>query len=262
VRFNAYADGSWLYSQCAPGGILANRMEFPENRFRLDFGRLLTLFARQLEVRLGNGERVEAESLYFYTAIFAIPDDPDPEWPDVSAIRRRTESRRLFAADAVAAGFSDDGIFSVPLRPWIIEKLEDRRYQEKMVDTSLVARLVEQSIADPERLHVLISGDLDMLPAIKTVVPRYTETIILATTHPDQYVRREAQSSFRLNQFDFRYDPIYLDQSIEKFAGGEHIYRCSNARCNRVFSRPRPIPAGRNPVCKPCNDTREAIAPR
>src|SRR5262249_17334279 len=47
------------------------------------------------------------------------------------------------------------------LRGWIVEWLRERRYQEKMVDTSLVGRLVEQAIADPTRLHVMISGDLD-----------------------------------------------------------------------------------------------------
>lgn len=264
MKFNVYVDGTWLFNQCLPGRILANRMEFPENSFRLDFGRLLDLFVSELGTRVaenGNEPTVEIGSLYFYTAIFTVPDEPEPDWPDVSAIRRGSEFRRRFANDAIAAGFSDEGVFSVPLRTWIIEKLVDRRYQEKMVDTSLVARLVEQAITDPDRLHVMISGDLDMLPAIRTVVPSYTETVVLATTHPDQYVRGEAQSSFRLNQFDFRFEPIYLDQSVEKIAQGENVYRCSNQRCNRVFTRPRPIPAGRSPVCKPCNDARTVVIP-
>jgi hypothetical protein len=52
-----------------------------------------------------------------------------------------------------------------------------------MVHTSLVARLIEQAIADPQRFHVLITGDLDMIPAIRTIVADYTETVVLVTTH-------------------------------------------------------------------------------
>jgi hypothetical protein len=260
MEFNVYIDGTWLFNQCAPGRIFANRMEFPENRFRLDFSHLLELIADELGERLAaagvSQTTPERGALYFYTAIFNVPAETDPDWGNTDDIRRGSEARRRFADDAVDAGFSDEGIFDVPLRAWIVERLRERRYQEKMVDTSLVARLVEQAIADPDRLHVLISGDLDMLPAIGTVVPRYTETVVLATTHPDQYVRGEAQSSFRLNQFAFRYDPIYLEQGLERLVAGEYVYRCSNPRCNRVFTRPRPIPARSNPICKPCNDAR------
>lgn len=90
-----------------------------------------------------------AAGLYFYTAIFQIPAEPDPEWGEIEDIRRRTEARRRFADDAVAMGFSEEGIFNVPLRGWIVERLRQGKYQEKMVDTSLVTRLVEQAIADP-----------------------------------------------------------------------------------------------------------------
>jgi hypothetical protein len=255
MEFNVYIDGSWLFSQCAPDRIFANRMEFPESRFRLDFFRLLNLLADDLSRGVADAgvsqDPVAFGSLYFYTAIFDIPPEPDPEWGDIDGIRRGSEARRRFADEAIAAGFSSEGVFTVPLRGYVVRRLREGRYQEKMVDTSLVARLVEQAISDPERLHVLISGDLDMLPAIRTVVPSYTETVVLATTHPDQYHRGEAQSSFRLNQFDFRFDPIYLDQALERLVQGEHVYRCSNRRCNAIFTRAIPIPARSNPVCKP-----------
>lgn len=125
-----------------------------------------------------------------------------------------------------------------------------------MVDTSVVARLVEQAVGDHERLHVVVSGDLDMLPAVKTVVPDYTDKVVLASTHPDQYVRGEAQSAFRLAQFPFRYEPIYLERMVDRIVGGDYIYRCSNPRCNRLFVRQRPIPRGANPLCKPCSEAR------
>jgi hypothetical protein len=260
MKFNVYIDGTWLFYQCAPGNILANRMEFPDNRFPLDFSRLLETFRGQLTERVaatgGEPAALDTGSLYFYTAIFDIPDTPEPEWPDIDEVRRNAEARWRFASGALNAGFDREGIFKVPLRLWIIERLRERRYQEKMVDTSVVARLVEQSIADPERLHLLVSGDLDMLPAIRTVVPDYTDRVVLACTHPDQYNRGEAQSAFRLAHFGFRYDPIFLERSIEGILGGDHVYRCSNPRCSRFFVRPRPVPRGANPICKPCSDTR------
>jgi hypothetical protein len=261
MEFNIYVDGSWLFKQCGANGIFANRMEFPDTPFRLDFARLVNVLVAQLGQRaVGSGSGPDAAALYFYTAIFRIPDEPDPEWGDIEYIRRNSEARRRFADSAVAAGFSDEGIFDVPLRGWLVERLRDRRYQEKMVDTSVVARLVEQAITDPLRLDVLISGDLDMLPAIRTVVPDYTETVVLATTHPDQYAPGEGQSSFRLNQFPFQYAPIYLERHVEDFVSGTHVYQCSNARCNRIFVRTRAIPKRSNPLCKPCNDARVAAA--
>jgi hypothetical protein len=255
VLFNVYIDGSWLFKQCGANGILANRMEFPESNFRLDFQRLLSMFEQALSVDLG-GEVVEADRLYLYTAIFSVPEVPDPEWGDIAFIQGNTFARRRFAESAVAAGFDPQGIFDVPLRGWIVEKVREHRYQEKMVDTSVVARLVEQAIRDPERLHVLVTGDTDMLPAISTVVPEYTQTVVLATTHPDQYNPGDAQSSFRLNQFDFRFGPIYLERHVEEIVHGAYVYRCSNPGCQRVFIRHDPIPAKANPVCKPCHEGR------
>jgi hypothetical protein len=62
-------DGSWLFSQCGPGHIFANRMEYPDNRFKFDFGRLLDLLAEELQERvaaagLDDGSMTPA-SLYF-----------------------------------------------------------------------------------------------------------------------------------------------------------------------------------------------------
>jgi hypothetical protein len=230
-------------------------MEFPDTSFRIDFTRLLGAMGKALSEAF-DGEAIVPGNLYFYTAIFSIPDTPDPEWGDISFIANSTFARRKFSDSAVQAGFDPGGIFDVPLRAWVVEKLRDRRYQEKMVDTSVVARLVEQAICDPERLHVLITGDTDMLPAISTVVPKYTETVILASTHPDQYNPSDAQSSFRLNQFEFRTGPIYLERLAEEMVQGDFVYRCSNPLCQRIFTRHAAIPSHANPFCKPCHEQR------
>jgi hypothetical protein len=209
VLFNVYIDGSWLFKQCGANGILSSRMEYPDNAFHLDFRKLLACLASTLGGE--TGQPVDPSNLYFYTAIFEIPDQANPEWGDIGWLRNSTAARMRFAQSATDAGFDPDGTYHVPLRTWMLEKLRDRRYQEKMVDTSVVARTVQQVIADPNRLHVIISGDLDMLPAISTVVPQYTDSVVLATTHPDQYNPGEAQSSFKLNLFDFKYGPVYLE---------------------------------------------------
>ncbi len=236
-------------------GFFASFMEFADSPFRLDFSRLLDVLADALSTQVSHSKQhipIEVGDLYFYTAIFDIPDHPDPEWGDIGFIRHGSEARTRFAGAAIDAGFNPDGIFRVPLRGWMVEKLREHRYQEKMVDTSLVARLVEQAIADPSRLHVLISGDVDMLPAISTVVPDYTKTVVLDTTHPAQYEPESAQSSFRLSQFKFNYEPIYLERHVDRLVEGTYIYRCSNPRCQHIFTRPSPVPAYSNPICKPC----------
>ncbi len=266
MEFNVYIDGTWLFNQCAPSRIFANRMELPQaqERFPLDFSRLLNLLAEELTERLGgNGVRRTVPttgSLFFYMAIFDIPPDPDPAWGDIETIRRGSVARRQFAGEAIAAGFSPDGVFTVQLRGWIVNKVRERRYQEKMVDTSLVGRLVERAIAgDRELLHVVISGDIDILPAITTVVPDYTERVVLAITHPDAYDRAEAQTSFGLNEFRFEYEPIYLERDIGQLLPDYH-YRCSNRNCQRDFVRERPIPSGENPFCRSCRYARPTRA--
>jgi hypothetical protein len=189
------------------------------------------------------------------TALFEIPDDPDPEWAaDAESMRPSIDARRRFAYEAVDAGFDSEGIFRVPLRGWIIERVKARRYQEKMVDTAVVARLVERSITEPAILHVLLSGDSDMIPAIQTVVPNYSETVVVACTHPDQYLPQDQQSSYRLAQFDLQREPIYLDRLVDRIVEGDYVYRCCNPRCNAIFARPKPIPARANPTCRPCHE--------
>ncbi|WP_140853504.1 NYN domain-containing protein [Myxococcus xanthus] len=259
MRFNVYVDGSWLFKQCGPEKLLANRMEFPTQSFRLDFQKLLGLLGKELSERIGDKDKIDGPGdLFFYTALFVMPDEVDPEWPDISVIRRGVEARERFISEAKQAGFQDSGIFHVPLRRWMVDKLNERRYQEKMVDTSLVARLVERTINAPDTIHVVVSGDLDMLPGIKTVVPDYSRRVVLLTTHPDQYDRSEAQSSFRLSQFDFEIEPIYIERHVGEIVRGTYPYRCSNKTCGCVFVRERKIPKASNPVCKPCHDRRGA----
>lgn len=78
-------------------------------------------------------------------------------------------------------------------------------------------------------------------------------------THPDTYDRAAAQTSYALNQFRFEYEPFYLERDVERLLPDYH-YQCSNRNCQRYFVRDRAIPAGSDPVCKPCHFARPARA--
>ena len=50
----------------------------------------------------------------------------------------------------------------------------DLRYQEKQVDTTVVALLVRDAIEHPDDCFALVAGDADILPAIQVAYPNYT----------------------------------------------------------------------------------------
>jgi hypothetical protein len=140
------------------------------------------------------------------------------------------------------------------MKGWILEKLRSKRYQEKQVDATVVALLVRSAITRPEDVHVVITGDADVLPAIKVAYPEYSKNVFIATTHPDELTAERRQTSFSLSNFDFEISPYYLQEHAEILMQGEHVYLC--AHCNKVFSRPKPVPAKARPCCAPCHAKR------
>jgi len=239
-------------------------MEFPDDRFKLDFERLLDLLAEELRSRvaaagLDTGQGMTAAGLYFYTAIFQIPAEPDPEWGEIEDIRRRTEARRRIADDAVAAGFSEEGIFNVPLRGWIVERLRQGKYQEKMVDTSLVTRLVEQAIADPARLHVLISGDLDMLPQSGRLSPTTPKRLSsLRRTLISMSGTRRSLLRAATVRLQVRPD---LPRTVRRQSRHRRTHlSVLEPPMPEVLCAAAPDSGSGEPMCKPCNDARLARA--
>jgi hypothetical protein len=136
----------------------------------------------------------------------------------------------------------------------MIQRLRDRRFQEKQVDATVVALLVRSAITNAGDYHVIITGDADVLPAIKVAYPKYSENVFVATTHPDQLQAESRQTSFALADFDYRIPPYFLDEYVKSFLDGAYVYACGH--CGKVFARPSPVPARSRPCCNPCHRTR------
>ncbi|GFM52730.1 hypothetical protein PSCICE_39970 [Pseudomonas cichorii] len=259
-KLNVFVDGSWLFKACAPERALSYRLEYPDKLFALDQSKLLGALLQHAK-----GHIVDCESLgdlFFSTSIFDLPEHLD-DWPsehedvtvaDVENVRRSTGARERFAANAIQAGFSDKAIFRPRLKGWMLAKLRERRFQEKQVDATVVALLVKSAITNPDDVHVIITGDSDVLPAIRVAYPEYSKNVFVATTHPDQLRAESRQTSYALADFDYTIPPFFLEEHAEKTLLGENVYLC--VHCNKVFARPKAIPRGNRACCHPCHQKR------
>ncbi len=123
------------------------------------------------------------------------------------AVKRRED----LVAEAVKAGYRTDAVYRPPIRDYIIRKLADGKYQEKQVDTSVVAFLVRSAIARAEDHHVVITGDsCDILPAVRVAYPEFTRNVFVATTHPDELNPSHRQTAFSLVDFEFQVPPFFM----------------------------------------------------
>lgn len=261
AKLNVFVDGTWLFNACGADRALANRLEYPERRFQLDHGKLtqeLLAHARQ--------HVPECDALgdmYFATSIFNLPEN-FADWPsgredvtsaEIESIQRSTSAREKFSNSAVQAGYSDAAIFRPELKGWMLGKLREHRFQEKQVDATVVALLVKYAITCPQDVHVIITGDSDVLPAIRVAYPEYSNNVLVATTHPEQLKADSRQTSYALADFNYLIPPFYIEQNAEKVLQGAHVHKC--VHCNKVFSRQVAIPRNRPACCKPCHEKRE-----
>ena len=255
AALNIFIDGTWLLVQCAAGQSLANATEHPDQRFPLDFAKLNGELIRHVAANGGACDRTGETCIA--TSIFALPDDFD-DWPnrfeDITAdhierTKRAVFAREAFVADAVKAGYSTEAVFRPKIRDYILRRLEEKRYQEKQVDTSVVALLVRSAITRPGDYHALITGDADILPAVKVAYPQFTQNVFVTTTHPDELNPRHRQTAFSLIDFGFQIPPYYMQmkENAEKVIAGEHVHRCEE--CGRVFVLGGPLPRNRRPRC-------------
>lgn len=256
MKLNLYVDGSWLFKQCDRKKIFANRTESPGRWVSVDFTKMISL----IEGRAGAfyGSAPERGVAYFCTSIFTIPVDADT-WPTVlrdpsrlSKLRANVHARQAFADKAVAAGFAPDGLLHPTLRPWVLDRIATHGYQEKQVDTWLVAHLVERAISEPDSIHFIASGDADMMPGIQTVVPRYTERVVHVGTHPLQFDLEDQQTSFAFESFRLRHGPVYLEDYLDQFIEGAYVYHCRNPGCGKVFTRTEPPHGTTAGFCAAC----------
>lgn len=259
-QLNVFIDGSWLYKACSPGLVLASRTENSDQGVRIDFDRLNEALLAHVqgvdETCTGKGD------LFLSTSLFTLPEDFD-SWPEqydfvlpeqVERTKRGLFARGKFVQAALDAGYSEEAIYRPLIKTWILEKLVQNRYQEKQVDATVVALLVRSAITRPDDYHCVITGDSDILPAIKVAYPQYSKKVFVATTHPDELKAEHRQTAFSLGSFEFDIPAFYLQDHLANIVQGSNVYTC--AHCHKVFVRNRPIPVRARPCCAGCNANR------
>ncbi|OHD55183.1 MAG: hypothetical protein A2014_00100 [Spirochaetes bacterium GWF1_49_6] len=259
-RLNIFIDGSWLFKICGPGKVLASRTVFPTRSFSIDFSKLNSLLLSH--VKKYNEKCKDFGDLYYVTSIFQLPPEID-DWPtyydyiteeSIIIIKKNIYAREMVARNAVASGYKNDSIFHPLLRDYMIPKIKDKRFQEKQVDTSVVALLVRSAILNPEDYHVVITGDSDILPSIQIAYPEYSKNVFIATSHPDELDSQHRQTSFSLSNFLFEIEAIYFQDFIKDIIYADFAYKCDN--CNKVFTTVHEIDHRRRAYCTTCASTR------
>lgn len=259
-QLHIFIDGTWLFRVCQPEGTLSSKTENSDRSFSLNFNNLNTALLNHVKKSDGNCDSLGDR--FFVTSIFDIPENVD-SWPtenpdivesDLERIKRGAYARNLVAQNALNAGYSEDAVFRPKLKHYMIQKLKDRTFQEKQVDASVVALLVRSAITKSNDYHLLITGDSDIIPAIKVAYPEYSKNVVIATTHPDELRAEHRQTSFTFNTMDFSLPPFYLQDHVKEIIHGDNVYECS--QCHTIFVRPRPIPERSRPYCSECHQTR------
>ncbi len=255
-KLNIFIDGTWLLFQCGAGKAMANATDRPDDRFNLDFSKLNTALLQHAKSHDGNCD--EIGDAFISTSIFKLPDD-FRDWPNqfanittenIEKTNRAVTAREQFVTSAGRAGYKMDAVFRPAIREHIIRRLSEGRYQEKQVDTSVVALLVLYAITRPGDYHCVITGDSDILPAIKIAYPEFTKNVFLASTHPDELSATHRQTAFSLVDFDFTIPPFYLQikDSVPQLISGDNVYRCEE--CGKIFTTLNPIPSRSRPRCQ------------
>ena len=261
-KLHIYIDGSWLIKLCAPNGLFQARMQ-PGNHFVLDFEELKqAVFAHVSSLK---PDCTEIGNCYFITSVFSLPPD-FTSWAgrvvensqltqdQIAKTSRNVIMRQDYVNRALSAGYEQSGIINVPIKEWMIPKLANYKYQEKQVDTTVVALLVRDAITKTEDFFAIIAGDSDILPAINIAYPQFTQKLCLVTMHPDQLSAVHRQTSFSFLQYQYSIEPLFLNTIVEKFASGAYVYRCAN--CGKVYLAQAPIARFSQPFCLICSRTR------
>lgn len=261
-KLHIFIDGSWLIKVCAPKGVLAQKMYDPK-QFKLDFGKLKNTIFEHVHAK--EPECTELGDCYFVTSIFDIPADI-ATWKgkvvgktplSETAINKtvwNVNMRKDYAQRALNSGYAKSGIITVALKEWMIPKLGGGQYQEKQVDTTVVALFVKYAITMKDDFFVVLAGDSDILPAINIAYPEFTNRLCLVTTHPDQLDATHRQTSFSFLAHTYSIDPIYLHDCVDKIVEGNNVYVCAN--CHKIFMAPHQLTKFNRPYCPACKKMR------
>lgn len=246
-KLHVYIDGTWLYNQCGRERTLTQYVE--SDYFFVDFAKLNAKLVKYIQEQ--SGVIVQpGGGLWYYTSIIRNIPDNDFDGNSLERLKKSSYAKEQTVKTAQSAGYDVSGVFEVPFQHWMPKQIGAGLFQEKMVDTSLVARMVLSSVQNPDDFHILVSGDLDMMPAISLVVPKYLERVILFTTNPNQWDPNMQQTSKRLTDYDFSYGPLYFDDVIKDIVLGKYVYTCDHPTCSVVLTRQKPIPTGDRPYCR------------
>lgn len=253
---NIFIDGSWLFRACGPNFVLSSKTENPTKMFSLNFQKLNDSLLHH--VKSNDSSCTQIGDAFISTSIFTIPNDLD-DWPNqyrgltsetIEKVKKGCFARNMFVQNAIASGYKDSAIFRPELKSYMCKRLQEGTFQEKQVDTTVVALLVKYAIIKPRDYHVIITGDSDILPAVKVAYPEYTNNVLIATSHPDELSAQHRQTSFSLSNFNFRIPPFYFQDHIVEIIHGAFPYHCSE--CHKVFVKDVPINRTARPYCNIC----------
>lgn len=181
MKLNIFVDGTWLFRACGARKVLASKTETPERNFSLNFQKLSNSILNH--VKAYNPKCTEIGNCYLSTSIFELVENIDT-WPEkfdditvemIEQTKRSVYARSLFSQNAINDGYSDLAIYHPKIKPYMITQLHSNQYQEKQVDASVVALLVKSAIINPNEYHAVVTGDSDILPAIRVAYPEYTK---------------------------------------------------------------------------------------
>lgn len=252
-KCHVYIDGSWLYKQCSGKGVLGKRTVY--GKIFLDYRKLIELIVN--EVGKATGESVSAgEELHYFTSV--IKDIPassnikiEGEDYSLEQIRSRSKTALETMTKVVQGGVTVTN-FEIGFRPWMAKAIAEGSYQEKMVDTAIVAKFVINSLKEEysSDYHAILSGDLDMLAAFEEVLMEVDPSlkILLVTIDPVQWDQKDSQVSKDLAQFEhFAIPSILLDRFIPEIMQGDNVLQCQG--CSKYFD----AKTSKLRLCKHCD---------
>lgn len=271
-KLHVYIDGTWFF-KVVTGDVLKRYVSDPYKRyFKIDFNKLNRLMLDHISQF--RPECTELGNLYFVTSLFTLPEDFD-SWENrcivnpyggqsititsenITITRNSINERSKFAESAIKAGYDPQCVFKIELREWMLLNLihPELRYQEKQVDTTVVALLVRDTIEYKNDCFALVAGDADILPAIQVAYPSYTHNVFPVLTSPDELECKNRQTSFKYAQYNFEINTLVLQNHVGKIMAG-NVYQC--AQCHSYFTTLTPIEASKlasgakQPYCKVC----------
>lgn len=252
-KLHVFIDGTWLF-KVVEGHVFDRFLYAPQN-FDIDFNKLNNLMLSHIAKQ--RPDCTEFGKLYFVTSLFELPSDFDT-WAgrritniyggqtvtiipnNIEKTKKNVRDRTSFADNAVAAGYDASCIYRVPLQEWMMLNLihPELKYQEKQVDTTVVALLVKEAITNPNDCFALVAGDSDILPAIHIAYPNYTRNVFPVLTSPDEQDGRNRQTSFKYSQYNFDINTLVLQSHVKDIMKG-NVYQCTN--CHKFFVTKKPI---------------------